>query len=90
MLNQLAFVDVGCLWDFPWLLGYFVCIIFNDTEGTALFFMGGDIYSSSEVMPTGFGSELEGRPEILRIKEIDVYGDSSLIIFQTTLENQRS
>lgn len=60
--------DVGCLWDLPWIVGYMLSIVFIETETTAMMFMDSEIGSSSiEVPPNGIGSELEGRPEILKM-----------------------
>jgi hypothetical protein len=62
--------DVGCLWDLPWIVGYMLSIVFIETETTAMMFMDSEIGSSSiEVPPNGIGSELEGRPEILRMDQ---------------------
>lgn len=63
-------MDVGCLGDLPWIVGYILSIVFIETEATAMMFMGSEISSSSiEVMPNGIGSELEERPEILRMDQ---------------------
>ena len=69
-LKQLSFFDVGYLWDLPWIVGYILSILFSETEATAMMFIDSQISSSSiEVMPNGIGSELEGRPEILRMDQ---------------------
>lgn len=63
------FHRVSCLWDWMWIVGDFLSILFIETEATAMMFMdSADICSeSSELRPNGIGSELGGRPEILQM-----------------------
>lgn len=60
--KQLSFVNVGCVGDILWLVSHFVCILFNETENTAMIcFMDSYIISSpNEVVPNVTGSELVG------------------------------
>lgn len=64
-------MNVGCVGDILWLVSHFVCILFNETENTAMIcFMDSYIISSpNEVVPNVTGSELVGGPEILRMDQ---------------------
>lgn len=66
-LKQLVFFYFGCFWDFLWIVGSMLSLVVSETEAMEM----GLSSSSIEVMPSGIGSELEGRPEILRMDQND-------------------